>query len=347
MFLPDTTKGAPRAPRVRADALERLVASLLRLASGKATAKRALCHALRLYGTPRPDNSKNRKRFLLRSLWYRTSTAQWFAWIAADTFRRHYIHRAPYIAEKPHRPYQRADLLAPQRVTALQNHLELCAEAGFNPVLRTMLDAPIVLATLTGKDGRTLILKLEPPGQFEKEGDCAIHLEQDGFRACTVAFSFRRTPDNRREAFLGCLQGPTVEQAKDLMREITKATHGLRPKALMVDAVRAVAQVAGCTQLVGIGGINHIYRNPRKRKNIAFDYDEFWQSVGGVARPDGDFDIPVAHTPKALEDVPSKKRAEVTRRNALIAAMHASITHALGTAMAPAGTCSAPPPGNQ
>lgn len=312
--------------RRRPDALERLFAGLLRAASGRATARQALGHALRLYPSDRPDHSKNRKRFILRSLWYRHPSAAWFAWLAADRFRRHYLRHAPYVAEKPHRPYQRADLTAAQRVAALRDHLHQCAAAGFNPVLRAMLDAPLELATLTGKDGRALHLKLEPPGQFEKEGDCVIHLEQDGFRACTVAFSLRSTADGQREAFLGCLQGPTVEQAKDLMREITKATHGLRPKALMVDAVRAVAQTLGCVRLVGIGGGNHIYRNPRKRKHIAFDYDAFWESVGGSARADGDFDIPVVHTPKALEDVASKKRAEVTRRNTLIAEMHTAIS---------------------
>jgi uncharacterized protein len=90
---------------------------------------------------------------------------------------------------------------------------------------------------------------------------------------------------------------------------------GMRPKGLMVRLVREIGRAYGCKQLILVGNQNRVMFHQVRTGQVFADYDDFWQEIGAVRRPDGEYqlacdDIPV---PNLLE-IPSHKRSEARKR---------------------------------
>jgi uncharacterized protein VirK/YbjX len=119
---------------------------------------------------------------------------------------------------------------------------------------------------------------------------------------------------------VGCVQGPRGDgaDASTVIRHVTKALHGCRPRDFMMTALRSVAELASAERIVGVGAARHIYRHWRKRKSITFDYDGFWAEQRGQVRTDGDYEIAPRLTFRSLDELPSRKRAEARRRQQLL-----------------------------
>lgn len=318
--------GKTVAPRLylKVRALDRILLGLLRGLAGRRTARLALRFGQLIYRTDSKADTRNRSRFILRSTFYLASTQAWFAQLDTEPGLRRFARLQPELAEKLHRPYARADLDAAQRLEALTAHYRVCKALHWSDLLGAVGHGPVVLAEWVGKDDAPLQLTLTVPGQFAKEGEMAIHLMRDNIRQCTLLASLRET-GAARWLDIGCLQGPAGEggEGRDAMRELTKACHGLRPRSLLLDLARVLAAQAGCQHIIAVGNGRHIYRNARKRRDIAFDYDAFWAESGGERRADGDWNLPMEAAVKSMEDVPSRKRAEVTRRRQMQADIQA------------------------
>ncbi|GAA5180564.1 VirK/YbjX family protein [Niveibacterium umoris] len=323
--------GAAPHRRIGVRLLDRALLGILRVLSGRRAARLALRFGWRIYRSGSRSDARNRSRFILRSAYYRSTTKTWFARLNADPMLRTFVRLQPELAEKLHRPYARADHPATTRLQALDEHYRICREQRWAPLLAQVGRGPVTLATWQGKDEVPLVLTLTVPGQFAKEGEMAVHLMRNDVRQCTVLVSLRGDGSGRW-LDIACLQGPAGGEGgegRDAMREITKACHGLRPRSLLLEVARLIAGLAGCSNIVGVGNARHIYRNARKRRDIAFDYDAFWAESGGERRNDGDWNLPLAAAVKPMEDVPSKKRAEVVRRRQMQAAILAQASHCL------------------
>ena len=59
---------------------------------------------------------------------------------------------------------------------------------------------------------------------------------------------------------------------------------------------------------------------------VLADYDQVWEELGAVRRPDGDFELDCRDlAPPALEDVESKRRSELRKRHALCGIVHSAV----------------------
>ena len=113
---------------------------------------------------------------------------------------------------------------------------------------------------------------------------------------------------------VGCLQGSPDAAVRDAIRDATKELFGLRPRQLLLVALKAIARAYGLSGIVGISDRLHVYRHWRKRRRIMQSYDEMWQDLGGTRRDDGLFELPLMHQQRALTDYPSNKRSAMARR---------------------------------
>lgn len=123
--------------------------------------------------------------------------------------------------------------------------------------------------------------------------------------------------------WIGAVQGPKGEQALAQVRDATKALHGLRPHFFLIDALRALAQAWGKTQVLGVDARHHPRPSGfwRRREGVKFDYCGFWRELGGVPDASRRWGLPMSAPRKALEDIESKKRAMYRRRFALLDTM--------------------------
>ncbi len=120
-----------------------------------------------------------------------------------------------------------------------------------------------------------------------------------------------------KQIFIGGLQGSTQPQDKDRVIAITRAMHGLRPKALLVFALQQLALVWTISGIRAVSDDMHVYRHYRKRKNLRARYEEFWQECGGQRGADGMFDLPTEPGQRDLSTLKAAKRQMYRRRYAM------------------------------
>lgn len=289
--------------------------SLIRTLSSPRTARLVDECSYRLY--PEPSQHRRRLRFHLRTLFALRATAAWLDLLNSDADMRTCLEHEPEMAEKIHRPYRRAGLPLRTRLALVRDHVGIAESLGWTPLMAKAYGQTAPIASFVDRTGQALQLVLTRPAQFGKEGELALHITDSDSRLYSACFSLRET-DGRRELDIGCIQGPDAEDGRQKIRDLTRNLHGLRPRSLILDALRFVATAANCDRLRMVGNDNHIYRSLRKRRKIAFDYDAFCAEQEGAQADGADWLLPVEVEPRPLSEVPSKKRAETTRRRALL-----------------------------
>ncbi len=110
-----------------------------------------------------------------------------------------------------------------------------------------------------------------------------------------------------------------VKDHKDTYKIFTKQLHGLRPQNFIWMAFLAWCKAIGIQQVLGVRPEWHVYQNETKSKGkIGFDYETFWQEVGGVGFDDVWYVLPIDYPHKPIEEVEQKKRSLYRKRYALL-----------------------------
>lgn len=111
---------------------------------------------------------------------------------------------------------------------------------------------------------------------------------------------------------IAVIQGPNFDGSKELVKQLTKDCHGLRPAYLMVEAMKALTSVLGYESLLGIP---QKYQNKSRfvqSKRYVVDYDAiFAESNGKVGKY---WQLPLALESKKMDEIPSKKRSMYRKR---------------------------------
>ncbi len=234
---------------------------------------------------------------------------------------------------KPHRPYLRAGFSVAQRAQAIIDHYTLMEQLD-NVTLRQLLQSPgdNPLANLEGKNGEAFVIHC-CPGRFDREGEVTLELRFETVLIASLSFSIINE-HNQRTLLIGGLQGPRKHISNDVIRDATKAAHGVFPKRLLMEAVFNLAEMCHVAAICAVGDNTHVFRSLRYRhsKGDKFfaSYSEFWLSLGGVAREDEIFALPLRVERKDLEEIASKKRAEYRRRYALLDSLNQQVAQAAG-----------------
>ena len=225
----------------------------------------------------------------------------------------------PRIYEKIYREYVFCGASIAERLQFLESHYRFVSEA-FSPLLITAMyvERDFPLCVIAPADGSAkLFIRVGYHGRFEQEGDLTLGLyDQEGNRLYSVSFSFL-VNSGSCTAVIGCLIGSgSAAQEKRL----TKAMHGMRLQNLVVFQLQMFLKLLGVNTLWGIGNDSHVYSgNSRKRDRIKFDYNQFWEELGG-SRFQGQryYILPLDHERRSFQEIRSNKRAMYQRRYAML-----------------------------
>ena len=170
---------------------------------------------------------------------------------------------------------------------------------------------------------------------FRKEGEFAVTLAIPGrnARICCLSFALE-WQDNGLAMFAGCVQGMQEGEA-EIMKALGKAMHGLRPKALVVFAAQEVARSLGAREMFGAGNTIQVHRRKHLihlawAHDLSFDYDVFWQELGGRPAFDGWFYLPRKAKQRTRDEIKPNKRSLYAKRYALQDDLAAQISAAMG-----------------
>ncbi|HEN8800617.1 DUF535 domain-containing protein [Pseudomonas sp. CM25] len=221
-------------------------------------------------------------------------------------------------------PYISQRWEAPERLEVVASHFEVLA-GQFPALLLLGRDESLTLCDLAAHSpGCRLVL--DRPIWFKREGELVLNLFQGDLRVASLAFTLCRS-QGELCLFIGAVQGIhkgiDSETSLAIYRDLTKDFEGLRPRSLLLEALKCLARTLGVTQLYAVSDACRHHRHPYfgndKGQDLAANYDVIWQENAATASNREDFfAIPLAPAQRAEADIPAKKRAMYRRRQALL-----------------------------
>jgi len=236
------------------------------------------------------------------------------------------VKNHPCLYHKLQRPYLTWTLNTTQRLKVLKHHYQFVLAQFPKSMLEDVYaSCGKSLVELPIEEIGVLELSLGCSGK-QKEGDIIISLRNKttGVHLASLSFSILKYEIDRKEIFIGGLQGDQ-KASKEMVVSITRALHGLRPKALLVYTLQQLAVDWGITHLRAVSDAQHIYRHFQKRREVAASYDEFWMDCGGTLAQDDFFDLPVSFAARDISTIRVNKRQMYRRRYAMLAEISAQI----------------------
>ncbi|MBE1159216.1 VirK/YbjX family protein [Dyella acidiphila] len=253
-------------------------------------------------------------KYLARSICMPLQHDRFLSFLDANPLMRTYRQRDPRLLERHMHRYVNAHWGRRQRLQQLQQHYRFALThlpSGLFELVYVLGHAS--LGSLTAKDGSLLTLCLRPPIFKGCEGELCLQLcDVNEDPLYSVVFS---VSDETPAIVIGCLQGPRGEHAKELVRELTRNLHGMRPKQLMLSLVYAFARHYGIRRLLAISNEAHPLR--RSGRPLYSDYDAFWTEQHGELTAEGWFALPPSQIHKSEAEVASHHRSAFRRREAL------------------------------
>lgn len=153
-------------------------------------------------------------------------------------------------------------------------------------------------------------------GGQRKEGLLSLVMMMSGSPLYQIMFWINENEKKESALWIGAMQGPSMENARDIVKETTKLAHRYRTKNLILYMTMALARSLGVEHIYAVSNkgyyaMNHIRRN-RKLKT---DFGGFWIETGGhIAKDDRFYEIPLVEPRKTMEEVPTRKRAVYRKR---------------------------------
>ncbi|MCH9742872.1 MAG: VirK/YbjX family protein [Proteobacteria bacterium] len=161
-------------------------------------------------------------------------------------------------------------------------------------------------------DGLAVSLLLQYDHRMRFEGQLSLKLLLNDEEAYFVNFVL-----DADCAYVAGIQG--VKDNKGLYKNFTKQLHGLRPQNFIWMAFLDWCRTVGIKQVYGVRPEWHVYQNETKSQHkIGFDYETFWQEVGGICFDAIWYQLPIDYPHKPIEEVEQKKRSVYRKRYALL-----------------------------
>jgi uncharacterized protein VirK/YbjX len=273
---------------------------------------------------------KRRTAFICRALRYRTLLQRFWARLLKASAPG----RLPVTTEVlgvTEWPYLNSAWGVAERLDRIATHYELLAS---------------ISGTLLGLDKRTAVrlldlskfsahceIIIDRPLWFKREGELVLNLFRETLRVASLAFILG-THDGAPAIFIGAIQGinraVSSEESLEIFRILTKEFEGVRPRSLLLDILRMIANELQVKTLLAVADEHrhhrHRYFGRSAQEKLAANYDEIWAEHGGSrSELRGFYQLPVQPLRKELAEVAAKKRAMYRRRYAMLAEIETEV----------------------
>ena len=227
----------------------------------------------------------------------------------------------PFVYEQPQRAFFYHRSTFGEREKLIKAHFSFLAERFKEDALISLYrGTKYPLWNGPELDGKpmTLVLSYEP-GQ-RKEGLLSVILRLANQSLYQIIFWLAPDPSGEPALWIGAMQGPNMDDAREIVKKATKLCHAYRTKNLILYAAQAVARAMGVSRIYAVTNEGYYANNHvRMDKKLKTDFSEFWQEAGGRPTEDSRFDeLPLVEPRKTMEEVPTRKRAVYRRRFAML-----------------------------
>jgi len=287
----------------------------------------------KIYDMNNPREVRRMMVFVVRCWLNRGRMRHLFAFFAQDELLRSVAAVYPFVYEQPTRAFFYNRSTFDERARLVEQHMDFLA-AHFRPevVLRLYREENIPLWQ-ADCEGQPLVLSLYFEAGQRKEGMLSAMLRLDGQPLYQMIFWIAKNPAGEWSMWIGAMQGPNMEHAREVVKKITKQCHAYRTKNLILYMTQAVARALGLQHIYAVTNYGYYANNHlRTNRKLKTSFSDFWQEAGGQTTADRRFDaLPLTEPRKTMEEVPTRKRAVYRRRFALLDEIDAAIAARMGS----------------
>lgn len=272
---------------------------------------------------------RERVKLLLGGLFFPHSTRRWLAYLHERPALWRQVARFPKLVTRIYRPYALRGLGCTHRVQHMMGHYDSLRQMGLCKLVAQSVDQPLDILHLPTKCGTDALLRLVSVHDGHREGEMHLQLLWAGHWLYSLSFLLR--PRGQQvDLVITRLQGSRTGDAREQIRAATKAFHGLRPAALLVQAARQLACSAGCESVLLVSHRQRVALNPMRRRKIQTDLESMWLELGASTHAEGFFTVsPQVEVATDFSAVASNKRAEARRRADLLQVTLTSVDQAV------------------
>ena len=179
-------------------------------------------------------------------------------------------------------------------------------------------------------------LMIDQPEWLGSDGLLSASLWVGDHRIFSISFCLSGC-EQTRTAYIGGIQGRKHPDTLEQYRRLTKAAHGIRPRDLMFELFRMLLPQLQVVELKGVSNsaryqmTKRMFLSVDTNDQVLLDYDEIWQSRGGVNAHDGFYLLPVKRERRDPDQVPPRKRSMYARRYAWLDKLGSELSEALGS----------------
>jgi uncharacterized protein len=257
--------------------------------------------------------AKHRVILLVRSIVFSSKIRKWYE-ISDNPVLTQALERFPMVSGAIYWPYINYTWPVERRLAAIDQHYRMLG--GNAGIIAHGTLAEVELARLEDEYAG-LRLVLDKAFWFLREGEIVLNLFVNDQRFYSIAFTLG-IDAGQPIILVGALQGSNSEVAQDVYRDITHALHGMRPRDLLMVALKLLCREIGINSIWAVSSEYRQHNSPyfgnSHKEKVLVAYNEVWMEHGGTALDNGFFEIPTQVKYKEMSEIPSRKRASYRRR---------------------------------
>ena len=274
----------------------------------------------KIYDMSNPREVRRYVVFVARCWLHYGSMKKIDAFYQQNDLRRKLAEIYPFVYEQPQRAFFYNKSTFRERAALIQEHFSFLETALKPDILLEIYREKNQVLWENEHEGEPLRLVLYYEAGQRKEGLLSVTLRLGEQALYQMIFWIQKNPKGEWSAYIGAMQGPNMDNAKDVIHKITKQCHSYRTKNLILHAMQEVAKTLGLKHLYavtndGYYAMNHVRRDRKLKTN----FSDFWAESGGTPCEDKRFyELPLTEYRKSMEEVPTRKRANYRRRYMLM-----------------------------
>jgi len=274
----------------------------------------------KIYDMSNPREVRRYVVFVARCWLHYGSMKKIDAFYQQNDLRRELAEIYPFVYEQPQRAFFYNKSTFRERAALIQEHFSFLETALKPDILLEIYREKNQVLWENEHEGEPLRLVLYYEAGQRKEGLLSVTLRLGEQALYQMIFWIQKNSKGEWSAYIGAMQGPNMDNAKDVIKKITKQCHSYRTKNLILHAMQEVAKTLGLKHLYavtndGYYAMNHVRRDRKLKTN----FSDFWAESGGTPCEDKRFyELPLTEYRKSMEEVPTRKRANYRRRYMLM-----------------------------
>ena len=285
----------------------------------------------KIYNMDNPREARRMVVFVARGCLNYGRMKKLFSYFSGNKILREIAEIYPFVYEQPTRAFFYNKSQFDERACLVEEHMDFLTTR-LRPAVATGLykrEDFVLWESIHDEQPLRMVLAYEP-GQ-RKEGLLSVMLRLGEQPLYQIIFWLAKNPQGQWSMWIGAMQGPNMENSKEVIKKITKECHAYRTKNLILYGAQAVARALGLEHIYAVTNYGYYANNHiRMDRKLKTSFSDFWQEAGGKPSADDRFyELPLTESRKTMEEVPTRKRAVYRKRFDMLDGVDQSIDAAM------------------